>query len=257
MTLSFRRILERAICWTKPAHNWPNARVTNRTRAGLFRTFIMNSAMLLLAFLFWIIYVFIEFQFISWIVLKENFVQVNGTRVFVSVYYEILVLTLFYPLLEEIVFRLPLRLTPLNLQLATAITIWFYLFYTDFFAPGFRPWLSWIIIIPLIVVLIHLHRVPQRLLGIHAAFENRLLHPLAMVSAFSFAMAHFGKISFDSLFYGLLYVFVVYFILGLFLAYVRIRFGILVSLFFHSLHNSLPYFVLLYYYLKKGYNIFG
>lgn len=218
---------------------------------------IKNNALLFaLLFILWLSYVFIEFRFVAWIK-DEGYVRMHPGSTTLSTL-EIFLLTIFiYPLVEEVIFRLPLRLERANVIISLLVATWYYSFQNELLSLqgntfGYKQIIPLLITV-LLILFFFKTRYVEKLLAI---LKDHYYLPSVLISAVIFAMAHFWKLGYDSLFYAFLFILVVYFILGLFLSYVRIKLNFWAALFFHILHNSVPYVILLYYSIKQGQNLF-
>lgn len=205
----------------------------------------------------WLVYAILEFQFVKFMH-NEELIQTKETSTTLSMLQAFIFTTFVYPLLEEVVFRLPLRVKLSNVVVSLLAATWYFSFRSDLFSVENSTILIYKLFGALLVsVFVILFFFKSKYVEmVLQALGNRYHVPLVMTSVFLFSLAHLWKISYESLFYATLFIFVAYFIFGLFLSYVRIRLNFWVALFFHILHNSIPYLIVLYYSIKRGENLF-
>ncbi len=199
-----------------------------------------------------------EFEFVGWIVKGKGYVRMDQGSTTLSTLQIFFLTTFIYPLVEETIFRLPLRLKTSNVVISLLVATWYYSFQNHLLSLQSNSLGGYKLVIPLLIsaLLILFFLKAKYLENILTILQNRYYLAVVLILAFLFAMAHFWKLGYDSLFYALLFILVVYFIFGLFLSYVRIKLNFWVALFFHVLHNSIPYVIILYYSIKKGQNLF-
>ncbi len=218
--------------------------------SGFFYTFLVF-------FLIWIIYVIIEYHIANWLLNDGHIRIVRASSTLSSL--SIIVLTVFiYPLLEETIFRLPISAKPKHIFLSLLVAIWYYPTVYNFFISkeGILQINRFIIPSLLTAILCFVFYKVSKSLRYQDHLSKIKVLPLVMALVFIFTIGHFWRLEYDSLLNLIIFLFVVYFSLGLFLSYVRLKLGFWSAVMFHVLQNSAPYIVILYYSLKKGENLF-
>lgn len=212
---------------------------------------------LVLLFAFWLLYAFVEFQFVAWIV-KSGHVQIIQRSSTLSPLEIIVVTTFIYPFVEEIIFRLPLKIKLSYIVISLASATWYYWFRIEGFPSEAGMFFNYSLLAPIVIslLLVSLFYQPKYAAKVLAMLNDHY-KPFAVTLVFCFAASHWAKLNYDSLFFGVIFIFIVYFNLGVFLSYVRVKVNFGTALFFHILHNSIPYLILLYHSIKQGKNLFN
>jgi hypothetical protein len=216
-----------------------------------------KALLLCILFLGWIIYVLMEFQFIKWIT-NEKHIQMQESETAMSAFQVFLLTVFMYPLIEELIFRLPLRVKKSNVVLSLVVAAWFFTFQSELLDIKTNTFIGYKLFLPLTlsVIVLFLFYKTQYAQSILDRLNGRFYMSFVLTSAITFTMAHFSGIIYDSLIYALLFLLIVHFSFALFLSYVRIKFNFGVALTFHILNNLIPYVIIIYYGMRHGLNPF-
>lgn len=142
------------------------------------------------------------------------------------------------PIVEECIFRLPLK-SPRTLMVYLFIFLGFVIFIiTEYFFPSSGTLITAISGISLGVLFVYL--LSQN--GILKIFSNRNNYPMFFyLIAIIFAFIHIFNFDLDYVVWWKGPVLVLpQFLLALVLGYIRIRFGLIYSIFIHALNNAIP-----------------
>lgn len=158
---------------------------------------------------------------------------------------------LFSPVFEEIIYRLALKYSEINLTVAT-----FFIIYdlTSFFLDvGFYDFNSYLILriiisfaIALLLLLV-LHQNKLIYKKVRCIYNNKIIFLLIFYfQLFHFAFSHLNLFVFENkVLISSIFVMLPYIVMSFFISYTRLKLGILYAIVFHMINNSLPLLSLL------------
>lgn len=179
----------------------------------------------------------------------------------ISIYTRILYAAILGPIYEEMIFRLPLRFKinyiSISIILAVILVLLNYevrnifLAYDSFFVLRLSAVLA---ICVLYGFVLKIPTIIQKVEKIGHDYFLTILFSLVL----TFSLAHFGRFKITAIEYYFIGVIILfnYFVVGLLYSYVRLRIGMLASIIFHILNNSIPYLITLYASVHAGVNYF-
>jgi hypothetical protein len=194
-----------------------------------------------------IFYLALELKIASWAI-SNNWISIRTQQTLRSEVEIFLITVLIYPTIEELIFRLPLKITKLTVTTSLIASVLYF---------GFLNKLLWLpqfeissfditkiaITITVLLIFFWVHR---KLAG--DDIGTRILQ-IVMVFVMSslFAVIHLEKIKYDNWIHGILFMAVAHLIPALFLSYIRIKFSLIAAIALHALINSFPYLLFLYF----------
>ena len=164
---------------------------------------------------------------------------------------QILYVVILAPVFEEIIYRLALKYSEINLTVAT-----FFIIYdlTSFFLDvGFYDFNSYLILriiisfaIALLLLLV-LHQNKLIYKKVRCIYNNKIIFLLIFYfQLFHFAFSHLNLFVFENkVLISSIFVMLPYIVMSFFISYTRLKLGILYAIVFHMINNSLPLLSLL------------
>lgn len=159
----------------------------------------------------------------------------------IPLYFKLLFGCLIMPILEELIFRLPLNPKKINVLSSIFLFSIFIFFITKKFFINFEY--KYLLLIIITVITLYLSYLKINFL---LDFIQNHFFLVVHVSTISFCLFHYGNYNFKNS--SILPYLIMFSVLlnGYYFAYTRLRFGIFYAIFIHSFHNilvSLPLFI--------------
>lgn len=148
---------------------------------------------------------------------------------------KILIACIFAPIIEELIFRLPLIIDKTNIIISTICFIVFLFFFTKKYFTNYE-YIRYIFISVLFIGCMYF-----------SIFKYDYLHPflnenrlfIIHFCSILFCIAHYGNYNFNTNSYAPYLMLLSVLINGYYFSYIRLRFGIEYSIFIHMFHNTI------------------
>lgn len=185
---------------------------------------------------------------ISWII--SCFHNIQFAEAIIKVPIGILVLNnvLIIPVIEELIYRLPLKFSSKNLQTAVSVALIFQVIYLHLDVYFKEDSMFIMLIVMMLVVIIYIirffltRRRTVRRLGILWKNHYNVIFVMLLVL---FSLAHMGNFKIDSYkdFIVVSVILTGIFVQGFLYAHARLKLGLLASIVLHSINNSIYYVI--------------